>query len=106
MLAVKSVSYDGVAAVTTDEVADALIAFALVVARYSSYECATIPVAVSGRREELTVMLGPTIHLSTLTTSAEDAVDIAGAAEVAMQLRARADAFTSPAIFAGADARG
>ncbi|WP_375389122.1 hypothetical protein [uncultured Amnibacterium sp.] len=97
-------SYDGVAAVTTDEIAAALLELAIVVARYNSYEYASIPVAGEGRTEELTLMLGPTIHLSTLSVSAAPAAEIAGSAEIAAQLRRRAQTFTNPLHALGIEA--
>lgn len=92
----KTVFYDGVAAVTTDDVAEALMELAIAVARYRVYECATIPVAVQGRSEELALMLGPTIHLSALTDSRGDGLVIAGAEAAATALRRRATTLTDP----------
>lgn len=63
----KRVSYDGVAAITEDAVADAVLDFTMAVARYARYESVTFPVLVGGRTERLTLVLGPTIHLSLLT---------------------------------------
>ena len=92
----RSIAYDGVSAITTDEVAEALMAFALTVARYSSYETATIPVVVHGQVERLTLMLGPTIHLSTLTVPTGEEPVLADGAAAAARLRERAAALAEP----------
>lgn len=92
----KTLYYDGVAAVTNDEVADALVGYALVVAQYSTYATVTIPVLVEGRREELTLMLGPTIHLSAISASAAQQVRLDGTGEVVGELQRRAARLTEP----------
>lgn len=92
----KTVAYDGMAAVTTDEVADALMELALAVAQFGTCEAATIPVVVLGQIEQLTLMPGPTIHLSALTVSAGTSLDVAGSGEVAARLRDRAAVVTDP----------
>ena len=97
MLGVKTISYDGVAAATEDAVADAVLEFTMVVARYGLYERVTVPVLVAGRTERLTLVLGPTIHLSLLTdSSGVIAADIEGAAEAVEEIRRRTEAITAP----------
>jgi hypothetical protein len=91
----KALYYDGVAAVTDDDIADAVVDLALVLAQYSHYEAATVPVVVDGAVEELTVILGPTIHLSTLTAPAAGP-PIEGASAVAERIRLRAMELVEP----------
>ena len=86
----KRVEYDGVAAITEDAVADAVLDFTMTAARYARYESVTFPVLVGSRTELLTLVLGPTIHLSLLTEptgSAAGSVD--GADEAAVAIRRR-----------------
>lgn len=92
----KLISYDGVAAITTDEVADAILDLAVAIARFNRYEQVAVPVVVAGVREQLTLMLGPTIHVSSLTASTVAPVEIEGASETAEEIRQRAQAISDP----------
>jgi hypothetical protein len=93
----RTLHYDGVAAVTDDDIADAVLGLAIAVARYGQYELVSIPVIAQGRIEELTFMLGPTIHLSALTTErlAGDP-DLEDAVAVAEGIRRRAEELDDP----------
>ena len=92
----RMIAYDGVAVLTTDAVADAVLDLAIIVARFSSYERVTIPVLVHGDPEELTLMLGPTIHISTLTDATKPELELEGASDVAAALRRRTETFLDP----------
>jgi hypothetical protein len=92
----KKISYDGVAAVTTDDVAEALLELAMAVARYRVYETVTVPVVVDGMSEELTLMLGPTIHLSALTVPSAARPQVEGADAAARSIRRRARTLVDP----------
>jgi hypothetical protein len=92
----KTISYDGVAAATDDEIADAVLDLAISVARYSRYEQVTFPVLIGGAEEELTLMLGPTIHISALTIGSSRATGVEGGAQAAARIRARTKALNDP----------
>lgn len=92
----KTVSYDGVAATTDDRVADAVLALATALARFNRYETVAFPVLIDDRTEELTLMLGPTIHISSLTLSSGTRTSVAGADEVVTRISARIEALTDP----------
>ncbi|WP_375388585.1 hypothetical protein [uncultured Amnibacterium sp.] len=92
----RRISYDGVAVATDDAVADAVIQLAIAIARYGRYEPVTIPVLVDGRGEELTLMLGPTIHISSLTFPSPPGVVVDGAEAAASGIRARIRALDGP----------
>jgi hypothetical protein len=90
----KTLFYDGVAARTDDRVADAVLELAIALARFRQYEAATLPVLVDGRTQQLSVMLGPTIHVSALTVEGAERVD--GAEEAAARIRRRLQEITEP----------
>lgn len=92
----KTLYYDGVAAVTHDEVAAAVLQLTLVAAQYRRYEAVTIPVLVNGRTEELTLILGPTIHVSALTVPYTGEPEIEGVREAIERITERAVALAAP----------
>lgn len=92
----KRIFYDGVAADTHEEVADAVLALALAVARFRQYELVTFPVVVDGRIEQLTLMVGPTIHVSTLSVLGSEGASIPDAAEVVARIRDQAGRIAEP----------
>jgi hypothetical protein len=93
---VKTLYYDGVAAVTQDDVAAAVLQLALVAAQYRRYEAVTLPVLVHGQTEELTLILGPTIHLSALTQPYSGEPEIEGAVDAVLRITERAKALAAP----------
>ena len=93
----KTIYYDGVAALTEDEIADAVMDLATTLAQYGQYEATVLPVLVDDRVESLTLMLGPTIHVSTLTSPPRPGVAIPSADRAVLAIRARVHALVHPA---------
>lgn len=92
----KTIYYDGVAALTEDEIADAVMNLATTLAQYGQYESFVLPVLVEDRVESLTLMLGPTIHISTLTSPPRPGVTIPNAARTAQTIQHRVRTLVHP----------
>lgn len=92
----KRIYYDGVAAETHDDIANAVLELALAVARYRQYELVTFPVVAEGRVEDLTLMVGPTIHVSTLSGASSTDLEIDDPAEVVERIRQQAARVSEP----------
>jgi hypothetical protein len=94
---VKTIVYGSVTLLTDDEVADALMEYALALSRLGLVESVTIPAWFLDRPSRPTILLGPAIPLIVVDAGVVRDPVLEGGAEAAVLLRLQAEAFLGDA---------